>query len=195
MSSSDAKIRAAQEMAYCSAILARSNTSILHKILPAQGLVTWKHYPEKDVYDPISGAQWYYHCHDNSKLDNEHGHFHCFVRPDGKDSDPCHLIAVGVDARSRLKRLFTVNQWVVGGKWYDAQTTNQYLDRFNAELAEPEFLVNRWLTAVLTYYEDEIISLNIERDEYIRSLKQPLVEIMADRNIEVLSELDITELD
>lgn len=191
MSMNEAKERAAQEMAYCNAILAKSNSGILHKILPAHGLVTWKHYPEKDVYDPVSGAQWYYHCHDNAELDAEHGHFHCFVRPDGKDSEPCHLIAVGVDAHGRLKRLFTVNQWVVGGKWYDAETTNQYLERFNVELADPDFLVNRWLTAVLSRYSDEIIRLNIERDAYLASLKRPALDIMADRTIEILSTFEI----
>ncbi|MGU3400902.1 DUF6969 family protein [Brucellaceae bacterium D45D] len=187
--SAEAKARAAQEMAYCEAVLAKSASNILLKTLPSEGLVTWKHYPEKDVYDPQSGAQWYYHCHNDADQHGEHGHFHCFVRPNGRESDPCHLIAVGADSRGKLKRLFTVNQWVVGGKWYDAETTNACLEHFNVELADPDFLVNRWLTAVVTRYEDEIINLNIERDEQLLSSGRSLDDIRQDRSLEVITQL------
>lgn len=190
--SEEARQRAAQEMAYCEHVLAKSATGVLLRILPAEALVTWKHYPEKDVYDPATGAQWYYHCHDDSAEQDEHGHFHCFVRPDGKDSPACHLIAVGVDARGRLKRLFTVNQWVTGSEWYDAEATNRLLDRFNVEMADPDYLVNRWLTAVVTRYEDDIAKLNRQRDERLKSLARPLPELLGDRSIEVLSEMAIS---
>lgn len=184
-----AKARAGQEIAYCEKILAKSRTNVLLKTLPKDGPVTWKHYPEHDTYDPQSGAQWYYHSHDNSEKHGEHGHFHCFVRPEGKESPPCHLIALGVDAHGRLSRIFTVNQWVTGGQWYDAQSTNTLLDRFNIEMAEPDYIVNRWLTATVTYYETEITRLNLERDHYIASLEKEASEIWNDRTIEVLSEL------
>lgn len=188
----DARERAAQEMAYCEAILAKSGTSVLRKTLPSDGLVTWKHYPESDIYDTASGAQWYYHCHDDSDELGEHGHFHCFVRPDGKESGPCHLIAIGVDARGRVTRLFTVNQWVVGGDWYDADTTNGLLDRFNVELVEPDYLVNRWLTAVVTRYEKDIVRLNTERDHRLTQLGTDEGDIRSDRDLEVISELRLS---
>ena len=188
---SPAKQRARQEMAYCEAILAKSGSSVLLRILPAQGLETWKHYPEKDAYDPASGAQWYYHCHMDSAALGEHGHFHCFVRPNGRDSAPCHLIAIGVDALGKPRRLFTVNQWVVGGEWRDADATNSLLERFNVEMAEPDYLVNRWLTALVTLYEEEIIALNRQRDAYLRSLGRSLAALHEDRSIEVLSSLTL----
>lgn len=188
MPDAQARQRAAQEMAYCEALLAKSGTSSLLKILPSQGLTTWKHYPEKDVFDADSGAQWYYHCHDDSASLGEHGHFHCFIRPEGRDSEPCHLIAVGVDAKGRLTRLFTVNQWVVGGKWHDARTTNAYLERFNVELAEPDFVVNRWLTAAVARYDTEIRQLNLDRDDYLASLGRDFDTVFEDRSIEVMSE-------
>lgn len=184
-----ARQRAEQEIAYCERILAKSGTSVLNRVLPAQGLVTWKHYPETDVFDAAHGAQWYYHCHEDSAGHGEHGHFHCFVRPGGKDSPACHLIAVAVDSRSKLTRLFTVNQWVVGGEWHDAAVTNALLDRFNVELATPDYLVNRWLTAVVARYEDEIALLNIHRDARIAEIGRPLPELLEDRSVEVLSEL------
>lgn len=191
MTSTEARERAALEMAYCQSILAKSSLNVLLKTLPAEGLVTWKHYPERDVYDPASGAQWYYHCHEDSAELGEHGHFHCFVRPDGRDSAPCHLIAIGVDPKGRPTRLFTVNQWVVGGKWYDAETTCSLLDRFNVEMAEPDYLVNRWLTAAVTRYQDEIARLNVRRDEQLRLMGPDLDACLADRAVEVLSELKL----
>lgn len=189
--SGNAKERAQQEMAYCEAVLAKSASNILLETLPSEGLVTWKHYPEKDVYDPASGAQWYYHCHNDADRHGEHGHFHCFVRPNGRESDPCHLIAVGVDSRGKLKRLFTVNQWVVGGTWYNAETTNRYLEHFNVELADPDFLVNRWLTAVVTRYKDEIMNLNIERDGQFLASGRSLDDICHDRNLEIITQLSL----
>lgn len=181
--------RAAQEMQYCSAILAKSGTSVLLRILPQADLSTYQQYPEGGVYDPASGAQWFYHCHDDSADLGEHGHFHCFVRPDGPESEPVHLIAIGVDAHSQPLRLFTVNQWVVGGGYYDAGKTNALLERFNVEMALPDYLVNRWLTACLSRYEEEIIALNKARDAALEADPRPLQEVLADREIEVLSEL------
>ncbi|MBI1621818.1 DUF6969 family protein [Aquamicrobium zhengzhouense] len=188
---SEAKQRAAQEMAYCEQILTKSSTSVLLRVLPAEGLVTWKHYPEPEVFDPSSGAQWYYHCHTDSAELGEHGHFHCFVRPDGRKSEPVHLVAVGVTGHGKITRLFTVNQWVVGGEWRDAEATNALLDQFNVEMALPDYLVNRWVTAVLTRYEDEIVKLNVARDERLRTDGRPHEEFHADRSIEVLSEFRV----
>lgn len=185
----EARSRARQEITYCEAILAKSGLRVLDRVLPAEGLLTWKHYPEPDVYDPSHGAQWYYHCHDNSTEQGEHGHFHCFVRPDGRESPACHIIAIGVDSQSRPTRLFTVNQWVVGGQWHDAIATNALVDRFNVELATPDYLVNRWLTALVTHYEDEITALNIERDAKLAAFDRSFADLLEDRSVEVVTQL------
>ena len=148
--------RSAQEIDYCERVLAKSGTSVLLRVLPETGLSTWVNYPEGGVYDPASGAQWFYHCHDDSAEYGEHGHFHCFVRPDGAESEPVHLIAIGVDGHGKPLRLFTVNQWVVGGDFAPAAPTNALLERFNVEMALPDYLVNRWLTALVSHYETEI---------------------------------------
>ena len=56
-------------------------------------IVDWRHYPEGEVYDPASHAQYFYHRHPaparkRPKLlvgppPAEHGHFHLFLRGDG----------------------------------------------------------------------------------------------------------------
>ncbi|GHA37710.1 hypothetical protein GCM10007989_36930 [Devosia pacifica] len=183
--------RALEEVAYCEALLAKGGLTVTTETLrDQQGLTMWTHYPEGEVFDPESGGQWFYHCHEDSSQKGEHGHFHCFVRPDGRDGPVHHLIAIGVDAHGRLVRLFTVNQWVVGDTWLAAEPTIALLERFNIEMPRPSYLVNRWLTAVVRANEMEIAGLIRERDAalaaYVPNDDMPVHE---DRSLEVTSEL------
>ncbi|MET3924233.1 hypothetical protein [Devosia sp. 2618] len=185
----EATLRAAQEALFCEAVLAKTGDNVLLDTLRgAPSIAAWQHFPEGDVYDPASGAQWYYHCHDPSSDAREHGHFHCFLRPDGPKGPIHHLIAIGVDPYGKLVRLFTVNQWVVGDQWADADTTIALLDKFNAHLARPSYLVNRWLTAIIGLYRDEIAELIRARDERLDSYPHD-IEVRQDRSLEVTSEL------
>ncbi|HEV2303804.1 MAG TPA: hypothetical protein VGR91_19735 [Stellaceae bacterium] len=44
----------------------------------------WRHYPEGEVYDPHSHAQYFYHAHPPAvRTPGEHGHFHTFLRAEG----------------------------------------------------------------------------------------------------------------
>jgi hypothetical protein len=103
-----------------------------------------------------------------------------------------HLIGVGVDAHGKLHRLFTVNQWVVGDAWLDAEPTIALLPRFDVQLAKPSYLVNRWLSAVLRLYEREIGDLIRQRDATLASHQPPQgIETREDRRLEVTSELRV----
>ena len=193
----DAKARARLEIAHCEAVLAKAGLSVLGETLrDATDIRTWDHYPPGDVFDPQSGAQWFYHCHaadpeaaDPSAPAGEHGHFHCFVRPHGAGGPIHHLAAVGVDAHGRILRLFTVNQWVVGDDWLAAEGTIALLPRFDVEMPRPSYLVNRWLTAVFVANEDEIVELIRERDRAIAAHVPPQgVAPREDRALEVTSE-------
>lgn len=190
--SSDAdRQRARAEMRFCESILAKSSDTLLSVTLPDLDAVTaWHHYPEPDVFDPATGAQWYYHCHLPGFDAVEHGHFHCFLRPDGADGPVHHLIAVGVDGFGRLHRLFTVNQWVVGDTWLDAEATIALLPRFDVEMARPSYLVNRWLTAVLRLHAEDIAALIRARDATLAGhLPADGVAAREDRALEVTSSL------
>lgn len=184
---------ALQEIAFCEHVLAKGGQNILTEVLRgAANVVSWQHYPEPDVFDPQTGAQWYYHCHDTSAVDLEHGHFHCFVRPEGVSGPIHHLCAVGVNAHGQLLRLFTVNQWVVDDDWLDAGSTLKLLSRFDVHMPRPSYLVNRWLTAIFAAYEPEIGSLISRRDEVLNAHKPPEgVAARADKGLEVTSELRI----
>ena len=193
MTTPEDRDRAEQEARYCESILAKGGLNVLLETLAdAKSVEAWSHYPKGDVFDPETGAQWYYHAHVPAFDGVEHGHFHCFVRPDGKQGPVHHLIAVGVDAHGRLHRLFTVNQWVVGDNWLDAEATIALLPRFDVQMPKPSYLVNRWLSAVLRTYEPEIASLIRERDRMLAShVPANGVATREDRSLEVTSVLMI----
>lgn len=162
--SSDDWLRYAHEARYCERVLAKSGLTILTATLPQGAPITqWAHYPDGDVYDAESGAHWFYHCHDDTpgsryavSREVEHGHFHCFVRPDGKDGPIHHLVAIGVDPMGRLTRLFSVARHVVDDNDLPPHERVALLDRFDVHLDTPSYLVNRWLTAVVALYQREI---------------------------------------
>ncbi len=180
--------RAGAEIAFCESVLAKAGLNVLSETFRDTAEITaWDHYPPGDVYDPASGAQWFYHCHPVEEGVAEHGHFHCFVRPEGPGGPIHHLVAVGVDRFGRLLRLFTVNQWVVGDDWADAGTTIRLLPRFDVEMPRPSYLVNRWLTAVLSAYQERIVELIRGRDAVLAAHEGDL-PARQDRSLEVTSE-------
>jgi len=183
--------RAVLEALHCERILAKSGENILRETLTdASSVEAWSHYPPGDVFDPESGGQWYYHCHIPAADEVEHGHFHCFARPQGAGGPVHHLIAVGVNPYGQLHRLFTVNQWVVGDSWLDAEETIKLLPRFDMELAKPSYLVNRWLTAIVRLYAGEIAELVRERDRVLAAHAPPEGgSAREDRSLEVTSSL------
>lgn len=187
---SAAQDQAHAEIAFCEAVLAKGGLTVLSETFAGiTDIAAWEHYPPGDVFDPASNAQWFYHCHPAEEGSEEHGHFHCFLRPDGPEGPIHHLCAVGVDAHGRLLRLFTVNQWVVGDDWADAATTIPLLARFDMQMPRPSYLVNRWLTAVLVAYEDEIAALIRRRDAVLATHQPPNgAAARDDRALEVTSE-------
>jgi len=190
MADSD-RARAVQEALFCEQVLAKGGDNVLHATLREAPVAAWTHYPPGDVYDPVSGGQWYYHCH-LPPAEGEHGHFHCFLRPAGRDGPVHHLVAVGVDAYGRLVRLFTVNQWVVGDSWLDAEASIPLLGRFDIEMPQPSYLTNRWLTAILRLYAEDIAGLIRARDAAIAAHRPPDgTDARQDRALEVTSELHV----
>ena len=187
----DHREHALSEIAFCETILAKGGLSVLTETFrETSSIAAWDHYPPGDVFDPSTGAQWFYHCHPVEESAVEHGHFHCFIRPDGVEGAIHHLAAIGVDAHGRILRLFTVNQWVVGDDWLDADATIALLPRFDVQMPRPCYLVNRWLTAIFGAYEDEIADLIRARDDVLAAHAAPAgVDVRQDRALEVMSEL------
>ncbi len=190
----DTRARALSEIAFCQSVLAKSGLNVLSETFRDTGEITvWDHYPPGDVFDPASGAQWFYHCHPAEEGAREHGHFHCFVRPQGLEGPIHHLAAVGVDAHGRALRLFTVNQWVVGDDWLDTAGTIALIDRFDVQMPRPSYLVNRWLTGIFVAYKDEIAELIRERDRALATHSPHAVAARQNRTLEVTSQLDLPQ--
>jgi len=191
--STEARTRALAEVAFCEELLAKGGLNVLSETFrdSGDGITVWEHYPQGDVFDPASGAQWFYHCHPAPE-GGEHGHFHCFLRPDGREGPIHHLVAIGVDAYGRLLRLFTVNQWVAGDDWLDAEATIALLPRFDVQMPRPSYLVNRWLTGTLAAHEEEIAGLIRKRDAVLAAHDEASrANPRQDRALEVTSELKL----
>jgi hypothetical protein len=80
---------AAAMLRECRAALAARGSSVVHETIGAGvgEIAEWRHYPEGEVYDPASHAQFFYHRHPGGARGpadpSEHGHFHLFLRGDG----------------------------------------------------------------------------------------------------------------
>ena len=179
----------------CRRLLATSGGTILTELIGgASEIADWQRYPEGEVYDPASHAQYFYHRHPTPGADDEHGHFHLFLRAGGMprgvaplvlpelavanaptppqaapakrgDRDEvCHLVAIALDRRGEPVRLFTTNRWVTGETWYRAEDAIAMLDRFDIARGGGSPVINRWLGGLVKLFRSEIAALLRERD-------------------------------
>ena len=186
---------AGRDVAAAERALARQGFNAVARLLRDEGpFYEWDHYPAGDVFDQRHGAQYFYHAHAaDRRLPEEHGHFHCFLRPDGPDKLH-HLVALAVDRESRPIRLFTVNRWVTEESWITARETIGLLDRFVLETSRPSRWVNRWLSGVLHLFRPDIERLILERDRTVAAwqARHPSADALAAQELEILSELAIS---
>ncbi len=175
----EAMYAAGLEIAECYRVLRKAGLNVVGEVLRGQGeFVEMNHYPEDDVFDRETHAQYYYHAH----REGEHGHFHTFLRragmpegvaplalphaepwPDGEDQ-LAHLVAISMDAYGYPIGLFAPNRWVVDDAWFAAGDLLRMLDRFRVDHAYPSWPVNRWLSAMMVLFRPHIEVLLMERD-------------------------------
>lgn len=198
---------------------AGANSNISKDILRfTDNYMEWEHIPPDDVYDQQSHSQYYFHTHakgneHNGLHDDEHGHFHTFIRgkgfPDGikpvttEDFNPdnvkdiseinSHLIAIATNNYGQPMRLFTTNRWVVADTWVAAEDNIKLLDFYNVDHAYPSWPVNLWITNMIRLYRPQIEELIRQRDVKIEDWKKqhPDKNVFEDRDLEVTSYLDI----
>lgn len=207
------RLEAAREVTLCQRVMAKTGDNVLTLLVGAQSPVgDLRHYPPTDVYDAEYHAQYYFHAHPaNSQPMGEAGHFHTFMRPFGMPpgvtplapppnlDDPdgngalSHLIGIAVNDLGSPVRLFTTNRWVTGECWYAADDVSRMLEGFTIDHARPSWPVNRWLTALVHLYREEIIDLLAKRDAAMTCFQNENVgaDCFEDRRLEVLSERPI----
>lgn len=170
----------------------------------------FNHYPEDDVYDRESHAQYYYHAHRSEA--GEHGHFHCFLRPKGMPTgvapieypatDPwpqgvealSHLIGIAMDGYGYPTGLFTTNRWVTAEAWYPADEVILMLDHFVIDHAFPSLPVNRWISAMFVLFRPHIEALLKRRDEIVWAWAEahPGEDVFEDRELDITSQMEIS---
>lgn len=207
-------LRAAHIVSETMRVLQKSGTNAVGEILKTEeNFFQWEHLPNDDVYDRHSHSQYYYHAHEKSDTgngihDDEHGHFHTFIRgkgmPEGinplslSDYDSnmdisdinTHIIGIGMNELGVPIRLFTVNRWVTGETWFKAEDVLRLLDRYEIDDTRPSWPLNLWITNMIILYRPVIEQLIIERDKTIEKWigDNPDIEnIYEDRNLEVTS--------
>lgn len=170
----------------------------------------FNHYPQDDVYDRESHAQYYYHAHRSEA--GEHGHFHCFLRPKGMPAgvapieyaatDPwpqgdealSHLVAITMDRSGFPTGLFTTNRWVTAEAWYPADQVIRMLDRFVIDHAAPSWPVNRWISAMYVLFRPHIEALLKARDAVVWAWAEshPGADVFEDRALDITSQMDVS---
>lgn len=199
------------EIVECQRVLHKAGLNVVGELLRGQGtFYENNHYPENDVHDTDSHAQYYYHAHRG--LAGEHGHFHTFLRAPGMPqgakpseaahSEPwpsgdealAHLIAISMDAYGFPIGLFAPNRWVAGDTWYPADDVITMLDRFRIDHAFPSWPVNRWIGAMFLLFRAHIEALLLERDRVIEAWRKALPEedVWERRELEILSHMPIS---
>lgn len=195
----EAMLAAGYEVRECRRVLVKAGLNIVGEILRGEGtFYEDRHYPQGDVFDADSHAQYYYHAHRAGS--GEHGHFHTFVRaaglpaamqplPGGGGEPLTHLVAISMDAHGEPTHLFTTNRWVTNESWYAADDVIGVLNRFAIDHAKPSWPTNRWIGAMLSLFHPQAAQLLRERDGAVAAwrLAHPEADAFEDRKLEITS--------
>jgi len=161
--------------------MAQEQRPLMLRVVPEDGAKFWTHYPLKDARDKFCKSRWYYHVHaNNDRGQDEHGHFHLFLHrtqlpdglepkvmpPQGEDAKAhvTHLVALSINTLGIPRSWFTVNRFVTNEFLFPADTMIQHLDDFSVDHTAEDDCVNRFVTAMVALYKDEIAELLRERD-------------------------------
>lgn len=167
--------------------MAAEGMPLMQRILPQGDIHWWAHYPEDDARDQVTQSRYYYHVHEPGDRDpNEHGHVHLFLhrtqigkaaipiaRPAEDDKAPAlvaHIAGLSIDHRGIPIAWFTTNRWVTDEFLYPAATLAAHLDRYNVDNAGEDPLVDRFLTAMVALYREELGALLAARDDRLAQI-------------------------
>jgi uncharacterized protein DUF6969 len=150
---------AARSLAECRRWFAAKPHGLLGEITAGElPLAEWRHYPEGEVYDPHTHAQYFYHIHPAAgRPAGEHGHFHTFLRADGIPAGVAPLVlpeTAVADAARPLPQAAPLKQ---GARDEVAHLVAIMLD----PMGEPVrlFTTNRWVTGETWYRADDVVRM------------------------------------
>jgi hypothetical protein len=86
-------IAAAEIIRDCRRDLAARDTDLAGEVTRSSSICAWRHYPDGEVFDATSHAQYFFHVHPpESRPPLERGHFHTFLRAEGMPSGVVPLL-------------------------------------------------------------------------------------------------------
>ena len=167
--------------------MASEGRPLMARVLPAEDVHYWDHFPDDDARDSVTKSRWYYHVHAPGDRDpSEHGHFHLFLHrsqiaanaqarsipAEGEEAAAhvTHIAGLAIDHHGIPIRWFATNRWVTDEFMYPAQTVIDHLDRYNVDRTDEDPMVNQLMTAMVALYRDELADLLRERDRRLDSL-------------------------
>ena len=191
--------------------MAQEQRPLMLRVVPQDEVNFWKHYPPKDARDKFCRSRWYYHVHAaGSRDEDEHGHFHLFLHrtqlPEGLEpkvwppqredakAHVTHLVGLSIDKIGIPRAWFTVNRFVTNEFLFPADVMIDHLADFNVDHTAEDDCVNRFVTAMVALYREEIAQLLRERDERQAELVAEFGEEAAYEKaskVEVLSQIPI----
>ena len=147
---------------------------ILELLDPSKPVIYEKQYPEKPIVLDTIPVCIYYHAHEKNKIsDEEHGHFHFFLKSNQKDNTSIkHLAALSIDCYGQPYAWFTVNKWVTADVIYDSQHFKHVMNSHINNEEEEGAILRNWLLNMLQFYQDEITQLMDESREKIDSFRR-----------------------
>jgi hypothetical protein len=151
-------VSAAAVIGDCRRELAARNRNIVTEVMGDCPASEWRHYPDGEVYDPKSHAQYFYHTHSVRDWPiREHGHFHTFLRADGMPVGTAPLILPEIavaDAPALPPQAPPLKHGV-----------KEEVSHLVAIAVDPRgepirlFTTNRWVTGETWYRADDVIGM------------------------------------
>jgi len=146
------------------------------------------HYPyDGGIKDKTTGCQLFFHAH----RENEYGHFHTFATDE--NGDLVHLLLISMNLQGEPIGLATVNRWVAGDKYVNADALKKFAGSFYVDptLFEEKRVVE-FVNYIFKAFPEEINNLFDERDKWIseyagKNYREPF----EDREFEVISYREI----
>lgn len=192
MTGLDRRLAAAAELVAALRDIEAGGRNLVAAFVGESPFVAFRHYPENDIWDPASRAQFYFHGHNPGTRGEEAGHIHCFYRPGGRESAeaPHHLVAIALDAAGRPCALFTTNRWVTEESFLPAPAARGVAEGYAPSGAD---VPSRVVAALFGLYREAIKSLLDERDARLaaRAADAPGRDPFEDRALEIVSHLSI----
>ncbi|MEO0691193.1 MAG: hypothetical protein AAFY51_12975 [Pseudomonadota bacterium] len=190
--------------------MAAEQKPLMLRVIPEAGATFWTHYPKGDARSASCKARWYYHVHAaGSRDEDEHGHFHLFLHrtqlpeglapkvwpPQGEDAKAhvTHVIGLSINTLGIPRAWFATNRFVTNEFLYPADVMIDHLAGFNVDDTKEDDLVNRFVTAMVALYREEIADLLRRRDEMQEHLVADLGEAAYEKEsgVEVLAQIPI----